>query len=343
MILRRVGEFFQRIDWSARLKAFGEAVGALVGGAILFGGTVIVLNFIHDRITGNPANWMPIALLAATFGAAIGVTGWLKRYVASSARDEESRLVSYLRVAVPAVLEPLVLALFLLLLGVLTVPIPHDRELVVLLVLGAGFAFGLGNSFLAICNHAYKRHEFLTLVVTGFVIQGACAGAGFLILCLFGWLEWQGMPVFAWNSMPQVIIIGALLGVAFELWRKFARPRGWTATVTIGAVIGLLANVASRGKLLVIGLWWIGVGGIVLLITWGYARTEFKPEDATWHWIVVVIGAAVGAYWLFARGLGPAWNAIATPARLTDDDFVHGSADLADEDEAVRAARGGRR
>ena len=135
-----------------------------------------------------------------------------------------------------------------------------------------------------------------------------------------------------------------MLGAAFELWRKLAKPRGWSTMVTVGGAINFMADAGSRGLLVVIGLWWAAVGGALLTFTWWFAFMDSKlTNNATINWIIVIVGNAVGLYWMFARGLGPAWKAITGPAKLTEDDLVHGRADLADEEEAARVARGGRR
>jgi hypothetical protein len=342
--------------WLGYLRTLGEGVGAIVIGAIVFGLAVFVFDVIYYSIAGKSADWLPVVQLAAYFGAVLGPLAWFRERILGEPAEGESRFISYLREAIAGFAGGFFVA------GLLATLVALGAGPVVAFaawleafkngvnLLGAfelAFVLGAGLAFFIICNHAYERREFFPLAVTGIVIEGVAIGAC-LQLAVESWLEWQygtnhSWEIYlSWHSIPTVWVGGAILVVAFELWRKFAKPRGWTVMVTVGSAIGLMANIANRGKMFVVGLWWTAVGGFVLWGSWSYVHS-LKSGQTTEYWIGIFVGGAVGAYFIFARGLGPAWNAISPTAKLTEDDFVHGRGRLAPEDEAARAARGGRR
>jgi type IV secretion system protein VirD4 len=135
------------------------------------------------------------------------------------------------------------------------------------------------------------------------------------------------LPLWEWLA-----IVGAVGGIGvFTLWQG-----GKSLVTNTGKVVSGAAEVASRGKMFLLGLWF-GFWGIALLMWAGrpllrvLAASDFKIEDLFWPGI----GTALGAYWLLARGLGPAWNALRWTGVSTE---THGKARTATTGE-LRDAR----
>ena len=338
MISPRDNNLSERIDWWRHLKTFSEGVGATAGGAVAAGIAVLALDMIYFRATGKSPNFGPLAEPSAYAGALCGFATWFAARAKEHAAANASHFLPYVTGMVKGAALGFSLIIVLMVLG--SFGGEFRREY----VSGTFFlatCLGALVAFLAPCRLAYERREFLPLAVVGVAILGIIEGSILLALAATIWRASHHLPM-PESEKSISLIVGAILGAAYELWRHFAKIRGWSTVGVLGVAVAAIANVASRSKLLVVGLWWTVVGGFVLTVTWVAAFQELQPDEATTRWIILVGGGAVGMYWLFARGLGPAWSAISSPTKLTEDDLVHGRATLADEDRAVKAA-GGRR
>jgi len=185
---------------------------------------------------------------------------------------------------------------------------------------------------------AAMRREYPLLALPHLAITGAMTGALASGACCYLWHSWlHDIPSreAIWPSLEIWALIGAVIGGIGHPWWRFVGG--------VGNSIDFLANAAMRGKAVVVGAFWAALGGLVSYITWNYAFKSYEPDGATMHWVLVVIGGCLGFYWGLGRGVGPIWNALTGPPKLTKADLVHGTANLADEDDAARAARGGRR
>jgi type IV secretion system protein VirD4 len=128
------------------------------------------------------------------------------------------------------------------------------------------------------------------------------------------------LDLYLWEWLA---IVGAIGGIGvFILWQG-----GKSLITNTGKVVTGAAEAASRGKMFLVGLWFVFWG--VALLMWAgppllrvLGASDFKLEDLFWP----SIGTGVGAYWLLARGLGPAWNALRWTGVSTD---THGKARMA--------------
>jgi type IV secretion system protein VirD4 len=325
---------------SARPKHSGGFFGLMgdaVRGALVLAIIVIIFNYIYYWATGKSGHWQILATLAAGFGTLAAISSGVDERIGKSAVAGEGRFASYLRVVVPALVMPpmlvfVLLFIFLLALDVFAVPISDDElttKLVplIFLALGCGLLVGIFGAFFATCSHAYKRREFLPLAIAGAVLNGAIWGAAILFVAAAAWFNWQHGTLVPWNTIPIIVVVGAIIGVAFELWRTFGKPRDRSTAGTIGGPISFLAETAGRGKVLVVGLWFAGIGFILLwwsvrpLLT-ALENRAGAPDD----WLWPAIGTAVGGYFFLARGVGPIWNAIRWSSLSTE---THGLARLA--------------
>lgn len=95
-------------------------------------------------------------------------------------------------------------------------------------------------------------------------------------------------------------------------------------------LIETAAGVAARGKVLVVGIWWLAVGVAVLMFTWNTLPGFLPSADRSANTIILTAGTAIGAYLVLARGLGPAWSALRRTELSTG---THGKARFAKESE----------
>ena len=91
-----------------------------------------------------------------------------------------------------------------------------------------------------------------------------------------------------------------------------------------GKGIRTAAETATRGKALLIGLWFALVGLVLVWISVPYLLKLFAaPPAKAEDWLWPVVGTVVGAYLLLARGLGPIQSALSW-SKLRGD--THGKA-----------------
>jgi hypothetical protein len=356
-------ELLEDFSWSERFKTLLDprqypGTKALLAGLVIL--STVAGIYVHPLVLLLVPFWLYNLFFAKESSAylkelrAAPVKGF-RESMESAKRKRQAKLeLSYTQTAIKGALQGL--AFFaviaggfavIILFGILfneadftKLAMPMGEAIATAAVLAGIAAFlALSSAFADVSRLAAKRNEYPVLAVPYLAIVGAIVGA---IMAAPSWLAWhwwwqdlrsQGNAV-ALSSFETWLIIGAALGAVGNPWRRLVGG--------VGNSISFVANASVRGKMLVTGLWWAAVGGFVLWGTWSYTH-GLKPNETKDYWIGIIGGGAVGLYLMFARGLGPAWNAISPPAKLTEDDFVHGRGRLAPEDEAARAARGGRR
>jgi len=170
--------------------------------------------------------------------------------------------------------------------------------------------------------------------VTKIVAASVCVAAGaatahMALLQQGGALAW---PFAILCALGAIVSLRAHFDLS-DIVHRFGQLRP-----DVGGAIEFVADKASRGRVLVVGLWFTFWGGLLLLLcTRPFAAAVLDWDTSLVGW---GIGMAVGVYWLFARGLAPAWKALHGPRGLNNSDLVHGDARLATEREAADAARG---
>jgi type IV secretion system protein VirD4 len=293
---------------------FFSFVGRVFGSAIATAIFALMLNSAFRWASGREVHWGLLAALGAVFGILAGIGVELQDRIGKFAVAGESRLASYLRVVVPTVLVPPALVTFLMIIALFIMSFSgqypplaaEDVPLVVGFLIGSALFVGIFSGFLALCAHAYTRRELLPLVVFGTIVQGATLGGALLVLALWVWSKWQGGISLSWD-WTLLVFIGAVFGAAFELFRRFARPRGWA---TAGRSIGLLAEAAGRGKVVVVGLCFGAIGFGLLSLSARPLLAALRNGGAPGDWVLPGVGFAVGGYILLARAVGPVWTAL---------------------------------
>ena len=123
------------------------------------------------------------------------------------------------------------------------------------------------------------------------------------------------MAVLIVGGCSSIAVVG-VWALCFKLWAR----SGAAAGLSLSGLIGGAAEAASRAKVIIIGLALAAVGGILLVMSVPPLATALN-DGGDWGWPAV--GSAVGAYFLFAHGLGPIWNALTWSRASTD---THGLA-----------------
>jgi len=137
----------------------------------------------------------------------------------------------------------------------------------------------------------------------------------------WNWSVWEWLSVVGWVCAMGV----------YTLWHS-----GKNLITNTGKVVTGAAEAASRGKMFVVGLWFVFWGSALLMwagppLLRALAAQDYKFDDLFFP----VFGTALGGYWVLARGLGPAWNALRWTGVSTD---THGKARMATTGE-LRDAR----
>jgi hypothetical protein len=92
--------------------------------------------------------------------------------------------------------------------------------------------------------------------------MGAIAGAIIGPVCFFLWHWWWlndlGSMAAIWPSLRTWLLVSAGIGAVGNPW--------WRLAGGLGNSIDFLANATLRGKVLVIGLFWMVVGGVVSIL-----------------------------------------------------------------------------
>jgi hypothetical protein len=140
------------------------------------------------------------------------------------------------------------------------------------------------------------------------------------------------------STLFLAAVVGGGLTAAFHYWRKYVRPRDETVVETIGKVLYAIAAFLSRGKLVMMKLIWVIIGAVYGIIDVYITFGVFSSAMA--RVIVVILLGLPGLYWFFVRGAWPTWDTIFGARTLTKKDLRLGAADLANKEDAARAARG---
>jgi hypothetical protein len=214
------------------------------------------------------------------------------------------------------------------------------KEAIATAAIVAGFAgiMALGGALVSASWLAAVRKEYSLLALPYLAIIGAIAGAIMGPACFFIWhwlwLNDLGGMAAIWPPLRTWLLVSAGIGALGNAW--------WRLIGGVGNLIDFLANATMRGKVLVIGLFWMAAAVTLFIVGRNLDSDSFGPDGRTVYWAIVVIGFFIGVFWFLGRGLGPARNALKGPAKLTKDDLRLGGADIAAKDEAARAARGDR-
>jgi type IV secretion system protein VirD4 len=133
-------------------------------------------------------------------------------------------------------------------------------------------------------------------------------------------------------GLTAACVAFSLLGIWWLCVKVATRTKGGAR---ISSLVGGAAEVATRGKIIVVGLWF-GFCGLMFLafsispLTQALSNPGARLED----YILPAAGTAIGLYLLLARGLGPIWGALSW-SRLSADS--HGQARFATPNDLRRA------
>jgi type IV secretion system protein VirD4 len=323
MVSPRDTESFQRIGWRAHLKTLADVASAAVGVAVFLYATVIAITWIYNRATGNSTDWLPIAELAAGFGAAAILAGWFSNHAGKAAIGGRGPLAVYLRAAVFwAVVVNLLFVLPAVVYGEV------DRAAILPVVVFVG-VFG---AFIGICKRGYERRA--PILAYAFV---AIMGGGFGGLLSMVWVT-VVLHHDVSASSPEMTIankIGFAIGATVALWgRLIMKPRRDGDKFSF---IDYIADIARRTQLLASGLIPFLVGLIALSILYKYGNFDFSDFNS-WSWFQwgYVIGLVLLVLYFgerFAVGFGKALYALSW-SRSSDE--THGGARWATASELRR-------
>jgi hypothetical protein len=325
-----------------RTNMFWSCASIGIVGSIAFASIVLSAYAMYVFTTGG--DLMLQNRMGAAFVLCIGAMGasyaeFMRQYKQlERSGTHDMRALSYVEAALGSGFGVFAFISFIGALAALTKPITSERAS--LFVFEWGLAIALLISLLSLCSHARRRREFRFLAIGGTVLAGALVGALYFTGFLYMWVLFdQTVEARFFPWMNTILIVGAAIGGTFNYWRCFIRTRGEGMTVTIGKTLDLTSSILSRGKLVALSLRWVILGSFIVMIDL-WLVMDILPRDQFTPLLVVVALSLPALYWILARGITPAWHAVIGPKRLTKDDLVHGHADVADEDEAGRAARG---
>jgi type IV secretion system protein VirD4 len=308
--LERIANKFQSQMKLPRLLGVRKAIGDAFLGAVFAVFVAIIGGMIYFKVKGHSPAAGTFPLVGA-FGVAAGFLFGFEKQFGKDGKLGEGRLFSYFRVALAGVLGgfglfSLIVALSLFYEGSPNEILPEAFEVALL----AGAVFGLA----AICEHAYKRREFLPLAIIYAVVPGALAG-GVAAVAVGFWLVVHGeKPPFA------IIVIGIALGASFGLWRSFGRNRTVSRTERFFGLVDFMAT--DRPRLLGLGLCFVAAGVLILWFSVPPFFSFLVARNAAIDDMALPAGGmAIGLYLLLAHGLLPVWIAVRGP-RLRND--THG-------------------
>ena len=132
--------------------------------------------------------------------------------------------------------------------------------------------------------------------------------AGVIFGAIASWLALSIRPNNESNWLAWISICAAICG-GMNLWRGSSRG---------GKLARFLAEMAVRGKTIVVGSWWAILGGLILRFTWNNPFESYASDAG--RTALLFFGSGVGSYLLFARGLGPVAGALSLSQLRIDTD-----------------------
>lgn len=194
--------------------------------------------------------------------------------------------------------------------------------------------FALAGAFGWIITRATRQRDY-PLASVADVGMGLVAGAIVSAFAYFLWLTitksfYVESTWFAW------LAIFSGTGAFANFWRKRPAAEGSErGRLSLSGLIGGAADAANRSRTLIVGLWFSALGLVLLWFCGPYliaalTNRASAPIQLIWS----AVGAAIGAYLLFARGLEPILSALSWSSISTD---THGKARTATESELRQA------
>lgn len=165
------------------------------------------------------------------------------------------------------------------------------------------------------------------------LVNGALGGLIASFVTMAVWNRLTDDTIY-WGWLGFWLVVGSVLGVVINLRRK-GRPLPGVFRIGLSGIIAGGAEVAVRGKVLVIGLFF---GAIGLALLWYFlpALLHSLGDQSASPGILIFVaaGTAIGGYFLFARGLEPIRSALNWSPLRGD---THGASRTATERELRRA------
>jgi type IV secretion system protein VirD4 len=193
--------------------------------------------------------------------------------------------------------------------------------------LAVGAVFGV----LAMCEHAYRRKEFLPAVVLYVALPGALGG-GIAAAVLGIVLAFNGVFNDVDASFLALVIVGAALGASLGVWRRLGPMRNASRMEKFLGAVDFMATGRATG--LAIGLAFIAAGVVFLWLAVPPFLTFARHKGGPFTLILAAGGLGLAGYLIVVRGLLPAFLALRGP-RLRSD--THGKARWATAAELRRA------